>query len=497
MTGPAAERPGGPVPDVPTVVAPTRTDPVATAMSEVLGGPVGRHARPHPWWTPVRVMLVLAAVVMSLAITHSQPCLSTSWSSDAARYGKMCYSDIPYIYFGRSVIEGRWPYADDHGRYRVIEYPAGIAYVLWVAAEITQTPPLRAGPPVAERRAVTPDKVYGLPGITDEVNRFFLVTAVLLSLCLLGATWFLAGTHRGRPWDALPFVLSPVMVSSALISWDLLAVVCVAGALWGWARGKPVLAGVMIGLGTAAKLYPLFLLGPVLIIAWRRRRLRPGLLVVLAAVASWVVAQLPALLTGPGRWTEFWRFNSDRGADWGSIWLMLSRHGYDLTPHAINVWSWLVFGGVCLGVLVLGVVARTPPRLAQLGFLVVAGFLVVNKIYSPQYALWLLPLAVLAVPRWRDLLVWQAGELFYYVVFWLNLGGWLAGSVGTFPAVYQVALVVRILAVLYLAAVIVRDVLRPEHDLLAEERLGELDPVEPGGGVPHPDGDLVADLRHR
>jgi uncharacterized membrane protein len=409
----------------------------------------------------------------------------------------MCYSDIPYIYFGRSVLEGRWPYADDHGRYRVIEYPVGIAYVLWAAAEITQSGPLRTGPPVSERRAVPADKVYGLPGVAQEVNRFYLVTAVLLALCLFGATWFLAGTHRGRPWDALPFVLSPVLVSSALISWDLLAVVCLAGALWAWARGKPVLTGVMIGLGTAAKLYPLFLLGPVLILAWRRRRLGQGLLAVLVAVVTWAVAQLPAVLSSTSRWSEFFRFNSDRGADWGSIWLMLARHGHSLTPHAINVWSWLLFGAVCLGVLVLGLVAPTPPRLAQLGFLVVAGFLIVNKVYSPQYALWLLPLAVLARPRWRDLLVWQAGELFYYVVFWLNLGGWLAGSEGTFPVTYQVALVVRIIAVLYLCAVIVRDVLWPGHDPVRHERSGDLDPVEPGGGEPHPDVELVADLRHR
>ena len=33
------------------------------------------------------------------------------------------------------------------------------------------------------------------------------------------------------------------------------------------ARDRPVLTGVLIGLGTATKLYPLFLLGPVLVIA--------------------------------------------------------------------------------------------------------------------------------------------------------------------------------------------------------------------------------------
>ncbi len=40
-------------------------------------------------------------------------------------------------------------------------------------------------------------------------------------------------------------------------------------------------------------------------------------------------------------------------------------------------------------------------RLAQLGFLVAAAFLLTNKVRSPQYSLWLVPLAVLALPRWK------------------------------------------------------------------------------------------------
>ena len=112
------------------------------------------------------------------------------------------------------------------------------------------------------------------------------------------------------------------------------------------------------------------------------------------------------------------------------MWLLLARHGHPATPETINLWSWLLFGAVCVGVLVLGLRAPRPPRLAQLGFLVVAGFLLVNKVYSPQYVLWLLPLAVMARPRWRDLLIWQSGELFYYVAIWMSFGGWLNGVGG-------------------------------------------------------------------
>ena len=58
------------------------------------------------------------------------------------------------------------------------------------------------------------------------------------------------------------------------MNWDLLVVVLVAGALLAWARGRPGLTGVLIGLGTATKLFPLLLLGGVLVICLRERRVR-------------------------------------------------------------------------------------------------------------------------------------------------------------------------------------------------------------------------------
>ena len=143
-----------------------------------------------------------------------------------------------------------------------------------------------------------------------------------------------------------------------------------------------------------------------------------------------MVVNLPAYLTGPEQWKVFWTFNADRGADLGSVWLVVAA-GRPTTPSRSAAHDQR---GV-LGLLRRLVPRRrwrsaspapATPRLAQLGFLVVAGFLLVNKVYSPQYVLWLLPLAVLARPRWRDLLIWQAGEVLYFATVWWYLGGYLA-----------------------------------------------------------------------
>src|SRR5690606_39017355 len=114
---------------------------------------------------------------------------------------------------------------------------------------------------------------------------------------------------------------------NGLVNWDLLAVTFVAGALWAWSRERPVLAGVMIGLGTAVKLYPLFLLGGILVICWRRREWLAFAKATGVAVVAWLLANLPAMLTGWEQWKVFWSFNSERGADLGSIWLVLNQAG--------------------------------------------------------------------------------------------------------------------------------------------------------------------------
>jgi uncharacterized membrane protein len=295
----------------------------------------------------------------------------------------------------------------------------------------------------------------------------------------------------------MAFALSPTLMVTGLVNWDLLAVLFTAGALWAWARQRPLLAGVLVGLGVAAKLYPLFLLGAFLVDVLWRRRADLWARAVVGATVAWVLANLPALLSGASSWKVFWTFNSGRGADLGSLWLLADQLGLHSSAHRINVVSGIVFGLACVAILVLGLRAPERPRVAQIAFLVVAAFLVVNKVYSPQYVLWLLPLAVLARPRWRDLLIWQACELAYFAAVWIYLGGWLAPSSGEDPTAYQLAIVVRVVGELYLVALVARDVwlgLDPAPDPWPDS--DDLDPVEGRGREPDSDVALVAGGRH-
>jgi uncharacterized membrane protein len=293
---------------------------------------------------------------------------------------------------------------------------------------------------------------------------FVVGTTLLLFLATLFAAWALVRVHRTRPYDAALFAASPALVATGLVNWDLLAVALVAGALLAWSRHRPVLTGVLIGLGIATKFYPLFLLGGVLVICLRRRAWGDAAKALLATAAAWLLVNLPAMATGWAQWMHFWTFNDDRGADLGSFWMVLSQAGADATPSVINGVSLALFAAWCLVVLTIGLRAPLDPRLAQLAFLVVAGFLLVNKVYSPQYVLWLLPLAVLARPRWRDQLIWQACELFYFAAVWWYLDDQLTPGAGAQPVFYWVAILVRMAGEIFLMARVTRDVLHPEHD---------------------------------
>lgn len=454
---------------------PSREDPLVAEASEAIGGPVGDHAAPHRWWTPVRVVLAVTCLAFVLGMVQKTPCVAENWTGGDSRYAAMCYSDVPYLYSGRGFAERSVPFSDTGGRWQVLEYPVVIGYVAYGATLLTHA--LVGWPDVDQRRTVPPDQVYGEPGVAHESGLYFMVTAVLLALFALLAAYLLAAGNRGRPWDAMAFAASPALVLAGLINWDLVAVAAVAGALWAWSRGRPVLAGVLVGVGTATKLYPLFLLGALLVVCLRERDLARWGRAALAAAGAWLLLNAPVMLLAWDQWTVFWSFNSDRGADLGSLWLVWQQMGHTVTPHLINVVSWVFFGAVCVAVLALGLLARRTPRIASLAFLVVAGFLLVNKVYSPQYVLWLLPLAVLARPRWRDLLIWQAGEVFYFAAVWWYLGGYTASGISGAPdRIYWLAIGVRVLAEVYLMAVVARDVLVPWRDPVRADGLSD-DPL--------------------
>ena len=138
---------------------------------------------------------------------------------------------------------------------------------------------------------------------------------------------------------------------------------------------------------------------------------------------AWTVVNLPVALRWPDGWASFYTMSRTRDASFGSPWYALDRSGWVIPSNWLSTVSAGSFALLCLGIAVLALGAPRRPRVGQLAFLVVAAFTITNKVYSPQYVLWLIALFPLARPRWRDFLVWQGAEVVYFVAVWWHLQG--------------------------------------------------------------------------
>lgn len=450
-------------------VNPTEEDGIAAEGSELIGGPIGRRALlGSSRWTPVRVIALVAIGMFALGMVQKVPCYDGGWFFGAnAQYTHACYSDIPHLFQGRGFADGLVPYFDRiPGDMQYLEYPVLTGVFMEVASWLT-------------------------PGGEDLVHReqvYWLVNSGMLMICAVVIAVCVTRTHRRRPWDGLLVALAPAVALTATINWDLLAVALTAAAMLMWSRGRALAFGILLGLATAAKLYPFLLLGPLVLLCWRTAKWRELGVAVAGAAGSWLVVNLPVMLLAPEGWAKFYTFSQERGVDFGSFWLVLSQRMDDpLSTDTVNTLAMLLMLLACAGLAALTLSAPRRPRFAQLAFLVVAAFILTNKVYSPQYVLWLVPLAVLARPRWRDFLIWQAGEVLYYLGIWMYLAYTSGGknALGLPVEGYQLAIGCHLVATLYLCAVIVRDILLPERDPV--RRAGEDDP---SGGVLDGAGDV-------
>jgi uncharacterized membrane protein len=294
------------------------------------------------------------------------------------------------------------------------------------------------------------------------------------------ATAYLAGP--GRRWTALLLALSPALILAAFINWDLIVMGLVAAGMAAWAARRLVLAGVLLGLGIATKFYPVLFFGPLLLLCLRAGRMRALWITVGSAAAAWLAVNLPVWIAAPSGWATFYWKSQVRPADWGSIWYFLEYLHWPLlgstTLATLNDLALAGFCVACAGIAVLALAAPRRPRVPQLFFLILAAFLLTNKVWSPQYVIWLAPLVVLARPRLWSYALWQVAETGYFFAIWAYLLWYSGGPGGITPPLYFASLLARFAAVLLLCGLVVKDILRPDTDAV---RAGGED--DPAGGV--------------
>jgi uncharacterized membrane protein len=411
-------------------------------------------------------VLVTASVLgMVLAFAEKYPCRSGAWNYYAKQFQDACYTDIYPLYYNEGLAAGKVPYTG-----HPVEYPVLIGGAMEAVAWL-----VRNVNPVIRGR------------------EFFDVTVLLLAVCAVAGVLATArAAGPGARAQALMVALSPALILSAFVNWDLIAFALTALGIAAWAARRGWWAGVLLGLGVAAKFYPLVVFLPLLLLCLRTGQLRAFAKMFAAAVLAWLAVDLPVMIVAPSGWAWFYVFSKDRGADWGSIWYLLEHFNVPVLGNAqlsaLNKMSAVLFILACAAIAVLALAAPRRPRLPQLCFLVLAAFLMTNKVWSPQYVIWLVPLAVLARPRLWPYLLWQLAEILYFFGIWGYLifvfgseGNAVTGYQGISTGWYFATLLARFLAVALLAAYVVRDILLPERDVVRV--LGSDDPA--GGVLDH------------
>ncbi|MFC7358837.1 hypothetical protein [Nocardioides astragali] len=393
--------------------APTRTDRLAAAMSEVIGGPLGDHAGGHRWWHASRALLGVTAVVLGAGMLGKSACVPSGWGNERQPFAELCWTDLA----GTSADAGTPPHV-----------------TTWLVR-------------LAEL----------LPGSGTVATTGAL--AVLLAALALLATALLVRVDAGRPWAGAGWAMAPVLLVHWL-SWELVAAVGVAVLLWGWTTGRSWLAGVGAGIGAAFAL-------PVAVafvgVVAFGGRLRDRVDALLAAAAAYVVVTLP----GRARVED---------PDVGSVWLFLQQVGAGGSQTSRRVVQLLVLAAAAAVVWWLVRRDGRPTALAsaRAGLVMLAAALVVAPSAPPEYALLALPLAAIAVRRWSDLLLWQGLTLVSWVITGWYVGEALVPTVADDARAYWLAILLRVVGLVWLVVAVVRDA--SVDDDAVETGRGEADP---------------------
>ncbi|NUO58095.1 MAG: hypothetical protein HOV71_02200 [Hamadaea sp.] len=454
-------------PASPRIDAPSRSDGFVGGLAELIGGRLGEHAPVARRSVKFVSLIVLALTCLTLALHFVQksPCRDGAWT-DYKQYTNFCYTDVLALYYAEGLSDGQVPYVD-----HAVEYPVLTGVMMGVI-----------GLPVHAYGQTHPDFNQG--------QAFYDITALVLFLFALGTVAMMLAIRRTRPWDVAMFALSPALLVTATVNWDFLAIVLAVGGLYAWSRKwpgywAPALTGVLLGLGTAAKLWPGFLFVGLLALALRTWRWAPLFVAAGTAVTTWLAVNVPVMVLNFDNWRRFIDLNNERGVDWGVLYYIgryvdakfwsggegdsglfqwLSR---DENRSLLNGISLALFAVACLGIIYLAMRAPVPPRLTQLAFLTVAAFLLFNKVWSQQFTLWLLPLAILARPRWGAFLAWQVAEVAYFLTFYGELLG--ASGKSVMPeGVFIFASIARWVTVAVLCGLVIREIRNPRLDVVRQ-----------------------------
>jgi uncharacterized membrane protein len=375
-----------------------------------------------------RILVVLAILAALLSVAKFSHCANTGWATPD-QYVHACYSDLPALFEARGLSTNEWPFASDDNS---VEYPVVTAMVMYATS-------FAANSPVSY----------------FNINIFFLILLFIATVLVV---------RKIRPEFAYLVPVAPAMIASLFINWDLWAIASMMIAIYWFDRKQYLASSVLLGISISTKFLPIFLLIPIVFIFWRDAKMKEAIKYLAITFGIWLAINLPFALTTPTGWWRFYKLNLDRGPDWGSFWLALQQLGINLTN--LNYLSVLLLLIALTTIAILLFELKYTPSLASVAFFVIASVMLASKVYSPQYVLWLTPLAVIALTNSKDLhafWLWQTTEIIYHIAIWQHLAQVTDAKFGLSPTPFAILTLLRIAGTIYLMAVLARRALQARN----------------------------------
>jgi uncharacterized membrane protein len=276
------------------------------------------------------------------------------------------YTDILFVYYAFVVPTNNGiPYHD----YSVFTASAGYVY------------------------SAIPSILIWVSGHAPNVESFLATMAFLTYFFVIGIVYFLyricAEFQIDRGRIIAFFAVTPSFLVLSFYSWDITAACCVVAALYYALKKKARLTGFWLGLGFAAKAFPLLLL-PVFLKEARTWSDRFEMLS--TAALGVILPSLPFMIIDFHGWF-FTALYPSGGTRWGvylenSIWLVVSY--YQTVP------GWLI-AAATWSLILLAILHVTYSRYSLIMklWLIEAATILIFPSYPPQFNVWLIPLFAL------------------------------------------------------------------------------------------------------
>jgi hypothetical protein len=286
---------------------------------------------------------------------HPSPWGYRLWS-----FATLTYSDIIALHEDRGANTHDFPYLRDK-----VEYPVLMALGMWWPSVLA---PDRAG--------------------------YFALTFLALAICALGTLWVLSSLPQASPWI---WAASPALLVYTALNWDLFGILPLAVGLWLWAKLRDKAAVAILTLAVWTKFFPLLVLGLILVISLRHG-FAHALKLFGIFLAITLALNLPFAIAAPDNWQWFFRYNQIRDIE-PSLYLLAGVNPHTFVTPANQI-SAAVTLAAALALAIAELITRRLDVLrASCGLLCV--FFLVNKVFSPQYWLWVVALVALAgLPGW-------------------------------------------------------------------------------------------------